>query len=103
MDSDLCRPGPAFGRGGCDISNQNVAGLLGLAADTPEQVRPMITQALRHEGPALVAVRDSRQELSMPPNLTFDLIRDFGIFMVKAVLNGRGDETIDLAKVNLKL
>ena len=25
----------------------------------------------------------------------------FGIFMVKAVLSGRGDEIIDLAKVNL--
>ncbi|MDR3671888.1 MAG: ubiquinone-dependent pyruvate dehydrogenase [Holophaga sp.] len=78
------------------------AGLLGLSAETPEQVRPMIEQALRHDGPALVAVRVSRQELSMPPTLTFDLIRDFGIFMVKAVLNGRGDEILDLAKVNLK-
>jgi pyruvate dehydrogenase (quinone) len=78
------------------------AGLLGLSAETPEQVRPMIEQALRHDGPALVAVRVSRQELSMPPSLSFDLIRDFGIFMVKAVLNGRGDEIVDLARVNLK-
>jgi pyruvate dehydrogenase (quinone) len=38
----------------------------------------------------------------MPPSLSFDLIRDFGIFMVKAVLNGRGDEIVDLARVNLK-
>ena len=33
------------------------AGLLGLTAETPDQVRPMITQALKHEGPALVEVR----------------------------------------------
>lgn len=78
------------------------AGLLGLSAETPEQVRPMLEQALRHDGPALVAVRVSRQELSMPPTLSFDLVRDFGLFMVKAVLNGRGDEILDLARVNLK-
>ena len=26
---------------------------------------------------------------------------EFSLFMIKAVLNGRGDELIDLAKVNL--
>ena len=33
------------------------AGLLGLTAETPDQVRPMMTQALGHDGPALVEVR----------------------------------------------
>ncbi len=28
-------------------------------------------------------------------------MRGFAVFMVKAVLNGRGDELIDLAKTNL--
>jgi pyruvate dehydrogenase (quinone) len=37
----------------------------------------------------------------MPPSITFDQIRGFGLFMVKAVLNGRGDESIDLARTNL--
>src|SRR5258707_1781439 len=30
------------------------AGLLGLTAETPDQVEPMIAQALKHDGPALV-------------------------------------------------
>ena len=44
------------------------AGLLGLRADTPDQVEPMIAQALKHDGPALVEVLVSRQELSDAPN-----------------------------------
>src|SRR3989442_2578425 len=43
------------------------AGLLGLTSEAPEQVRPRITQALRHHGPALVEVLVHRQELAMPP------------------------------------
>jgi pyruvate dehydrogenase (quinone) len=77
------------------------AGLLGLTAQTPDQVRPMITRALQHDGPALVEVLVHRQELSMPPALTLEQMTGFSLFMLKAVFSGRGDEVIDLAKVNL--
>ena len=77
------------------------AGLLGLTARTPDQVEPMIAQALKHDGPALVEVLVARQELSMPPTITLEQAKGFTLFMLKAVLNGRGDEIIDLAKVNL--
>jgi pyruvate dehydrogenase (quinone) len=77
------------------------AGLLGLTAETPDQVRPMIAQALQHDGPALVEVLVSRQELSMPPTITFEQAKGFSLFALRAVLTGRGDEVVDLAKVNL--
>jgi len=77
------------------------AGLLGLTAETPDQVRPMIAQALKHDGPALVDAIVSRQELSMPPTITLEEVTGFSLFMLKAVLSGRGDEVIDLAKTNL--
>jgi pyruvate dehydrogenase (quinone) len=77
------------------------AGILGLRAETPDQVEPAIAQALKHDGPALVEVLVSRQELSMPPTITFEQAKGFGLFMLTAVLSGRGDEIIDLAKVNL--
>ena len=77
------------------------AGLIGLTAETPDQVAPMIAQALKHDGPALVEVLVSRQELSMPPTITFEEAKGFSLFMLQAVLNGRGDEIIDLARVNL--
>jgi pyruvate dehydrogenase (quinone) len=77
------------------------AGILGLRAETPDQVEPAIAKALKHDGPALVEVQVARQELSMPPTITYEQVKGFGIFMLKAVLSGRGDEIIDLARVNL--
>jgi pyruvate dehydrogenase (quinone) len=92
---------------GTDLQNPNFAkmaegaGLLGLTAETPAQVRPLIAQALKHDGPALVEVLVDRQELSMPPTITAEQVKGFSLFALKAVLSGRGDEIIDLAKVNL--
>jgi pyruvate dehydrogenase (quinone) len=92
---------------GTDLHNPDfaklaeAAGLLGLTAETPAQVRPMITQALHHDGPALVEVPVSRQELSMPPTITGEQVKGFSLFALKAVLSGRGDEIVDLAKINL--
>ena len=77
------------------------AGLLGLKAETAKDVRPMLQQAFEHDGPALVEVLVHRQELSMPPTITLEQATGFGVFMLKAVLSGRGDEIVDLAKVNL--
>ncbi|MDX6559487.1 MAG: hypothetical protein QOF72_2536 [Blastocatellia bacterium] len=77
------------------------AGMLGLRAETARDVRPMLQQAFKHDGPALVEVLVHRQELSMPPTITLEQATGFGVFMLKAVLSGRGDEIVDLAKVNL--
>jgi pyruvate dehydrogenase (quinone) len=77
------------------------AGLLGLKAETPDEVEPMIAQALQHDGPALVEVFVSRLELSMPPTITLEQAKGFGLFMLRAVLSGRGDEIVDLARINL--
>jgi pyruvate dehydrogenase (quinone) len=43
----------------------------------------------------------ARQELAMPPKTTADEAYHFGMFMMKAVLDGRAKQLIDLAKVNL--
>jgi pyruvate dehydrogenase (quinone) len=74
------------------------AGLLGLSVRSPEELRPALVQALAHPGPALVEVEVSRQEIVLPPSIDLELVRKFGLFIVRAVLNGRGDEVIDLAK-----
>ena len=77
------------------------AGMLGLYADSPEQVRPALERALRQEGPALLDVRVNTQELIMPPSLQMEQVGGFALYMAKAVLNGRGDELVDLARTNL--
>ena len=92
---------------GTDLQNPDFvkiaegAGVMGLRAETPDQVEPMLTKALQHDGPALVEVPVSRQELSMPPTISYEQAKGFSLFTMKAVLNGRADEIIDLASVNL--
>jgi pyruvate dehydrogenase (quinone) len=92
---------------GTELDNPDFAkmaeatGLLGLTVETPEQVRPALTQAFQHEGPALVEVLVNRQELAMPPALRREQVTGFGLFLLKAVLNGRGDELVELARTNL--
>jgi pyruvate dehydrogenase (quinone) len=92
---------------GTDLKNPDFAkladatGVLGLTAETPQDVRPMIAKALKHDGPALVEVLVHRQELSMPPTISLAQMKGFTLFTLKAVLSGRGDEVVDLAKVNL--
>ena len=92
---------------GTDLRNPNFAkmaealGLLGVTAETPDEVRPALAKALEHDGPALVEVPVSRQELSMPPTITLEQMKGFSLFALRAVLSGHGDEIIDLAEVNL--
>lgn len=92
---------------GTDLVNPDLAGIaraagvLGIHVDDPERIRPALEEALAHDGPALVDVAVNRQELAMPPSLKLDQIVDFNLYMIRAILNGRGDEIIDLARTNL--
>jgi pyruvate dehydrogenase (quinone) len=90
-----------------DLVNPNFAqlaesaGILGLRVERPEELGPAVKQALAHHGPALIDVLVNRQELSMPPTITAEQAKGFSLYMVRAVLSGRGDEVIDLARTNL--
>ena len=78
------------------------AGLLGLTAETPEQVRPMIAAGARaRRTRAGRGARRTGRNSSMPPTISLEQMTGFSLFMLKAVLSGRGDEIIDLAKTNL--
>jgi len=43
----------------------------------------------------------NRTELAMPPAVTLEMAKGFTLYMVRAVMSGRGDELIDLARTNL--
>ncbi|MFL6490256.1 MAG: thiamine pyrophosphate-dependent enzyme [Nitrososphaera sp.] len=75
------------------------AGKLGLRAERPEQVKPMLNPAIEHNGPELVDVVVNRQELLIPPSINLAQISGFTLYMIKAVLNSRGDEVVDLARL----
>ena len=76
-------------------------GILGVRVDDPEEVRAALEQAFAHAGPALVDIAVNREELPMPLSLKLDHILDFNLYMLKAILNGRGGEIADLAGTNL--
>jgi pyruvate dehydrogenase (quinone) len=92
---------------GCDLKNPNFAemaqsmGIKGVRVERPQDVRAAVQEVLRHDGPALLDVVSARQELVMPPTTTLDEAHKFGLFMLKAVLDGRASQLVDLAKVNL--
>jgi pyruvate dehydrogenase (quinone) len=92
---------------GTDLLNPNFAKLaesadiFGIRVEKPEEVRPALTEALAHDGPALIEVLVNRQELSMPPTISLEQALGFSLYMIRAVLSGRGDEVIDLARTNL--
>jgi pyruvate dehydrogenase (quinone) len=92
---------------GVDFKNPNFAkmaeavGLRGIRIEDAAQVEDSIADALAHNGPVLVDAVVNRTELVMPPSVTLEMAKGFTLFMVKAVMSGRADKVIDLAKTNL--
>jgi pyruvate dehydrogenase (quinone) len=92
---------------GTELQNPNFAamaeavGVKGIRIEDPGEVEAGIAAALAHDGPVLVDAVVSRTELAMPPAVTLEMAKGFTLYMVKAVMSGRGDELLDLARTNL--
>jgi len=92
---------------GTELQNPNFAsvaqasGILGIRVEDPGELAEALTQALRHDGPALVDVVTNRMELTLPPKTTMEQAMGFGIYLAKAIISGRGDEIVELARTNL--
>ncbi len=76
-------------------------GMFGVRVEEPNDVAGALREAFAYPGPALVEVMVNRQELSMPPSVTFVQAKGFSLWAARTVMSGRGDEVIDLAKTNL--
>ena len=72
-----------------------------LRVEDPVELEGAIKDVLAHDGPALLDVLTNPQELSMPPSITVEQAKGFSLWALKAVMNGRGDELIELARTNL--
>jgi pyruvate dehydrogenase (quinone) len=92
---------------GVDLQNPNFAamaeavGIRGIRIEDAGQVEDGIAAALAHDGPVLVDAVVNRTELAMPPSITLEMAKGFTLYMVKAVIGGRADEVVDLAKTNV--
>ena len=94
--------GGGFLEFGTDLDNPNFAAMahaMGIHArrvEDPGEVEAAVADLLAQPGPALLDVLTNKQELSMPPVLTEAEVKGFGLWGLRAVLNGRGDEIVDL-------
>lgn len=92
---------------GVELKNPNFAevaqaiGIKGFRVDDPKGVSSALEEALAHPGAALVDVAINPQELILPPRIGLAEARGFGLFMLKAVLNGRGDEVVEILQSHL--
>jgi pyruvate dehydrogenase (quinone) len=92
---------------GTEFKNPNFAamaeavGMRGIRLENPGEVDAGVAAALKHNGPVLIDAVVNRTELAMPPAVTVEMAKGFTLYMVKAVMSGRGDELIDLARTNL--
>jgi pyruvate dehydrogenase (quinone) len=92
---------------GTDLENPNFAamaeavGIRGIRLEDPADVDDGIAAGLAHDGPVMIDAVVNRTELAFPPAITAEMAKGFTLFMMKALMSGRADEIIDLAKTNL--
>jgi len=76
-------------------------GIHATRVEDPGELPGAVADMLAHDGPALLDVVTAKHELSMPPTIEPEQVKGFGLWALRAVMSGRGDEVIDLAKTNL--
>jgi len=93
---------------GTELDNPNfadVARAIGLHAtrvEHPSELDDALRNSLAHDGPAVVDVLTSRQELALPPGVTAGQAKGFALWATRSVLSGAGDEVLEVAATNLR-
>jgi thiamine pyrophosphate-dependent acetolactate synthase large subunit-like protein len=95
LDVDVALTNPDF------AAMANAAGVHAARVEDPADLKEAMSEAFAHDGPALLDVVTARHELAMPPKTEFSQAEGFSLWVLKAVLNGRVDEVVDLARTNL--
>ena len=92
---------------GVDLQNPDFAamaramGIHAVRVEDPGDLENAVREVFDHDGPAVLDVVTATQELSMPPTIAVEQVKGFSLWVLKAVMSGRGDEVLDLAKTNL--
>jgi pyruvate dehydrogenase (quinone) len=89
---------------GTRLDNPNFAdvakamGLYGVRVEEPADLAGAMEAAFSHTGAAVIDVLTDPVELVMPPTITVEQVKGFSVWMMKAVLDGRGKELVHLAE-----
>jgi pyruvate dehydrogenase (quinone) len=92
---------------GVDLDNPDFSavaravGIHGIRVEDPGELPAAVSNILNHDGPALLDVVTAKHELSMPPTIGAEQVKGFSLWLLRAVMSGRGDTVLDLAKTNL--
>jgi pyruvate dehydrogenase (quinone) len=92
---------------GTDLENPdfaamaNAVGIKGVRITAPSEVESKLAEAFAYPGPVVIDAVINRMELAMPPKITGEMAKGFTLYMMKAVMNGRADEVMELAATNL--
>ncbi len=92
---------------GTGLDNPNFAavaealGITGIRVEKASELEGAVRSALDEPGPVLLDVVVARDELSIPPSITFEQAKGFSLWALRTVLSGRGDELLDLADTNV--
>ncbi|NIY92126.1 ubiquinone-dependent pyruvate dehydrogenase [Vibrio diazotrophicus] len=89
-----------------DLENPSFAsiaeacGIKGIHVSDPQELPGALTETLEYPGAVVLEVDTAKQELAMPPQIKVEHAKGFSLYMMKAIINGRGDELIELSKTN---
>lgn len=75
-------------------------GVKGLRVERASDLDGAIQEAMAFDGPVLLDVITAKEELAMPPQIKMEQAKGFSLYMLRAIINGRGDEVVELAKTN---
>jgi pyruvate dehydrogenase (quinone) len=78
------------------------AGILGIRVESAEELPAALRKAFDHPGPVLIDVVTEKQELGIPPKIKLAQAKGFSLYMMRAILSGRGNQVLELAKANLR-
>jgi len=78
------------------------AGILGIRVEDSADLPNALKKAFEHPGPVVVDVVTAKQELGLPPKIKLAQAKGFSLFTLKAVMSGKADQILELAKTNLR-
>ena len=93
---------------GTDLDNPSFAeigraiGLHGVRIEHPSELEDGLHEGLDHDGASIIEVMTVRQELSIPPKISYDQARGFTLWATRSIFSGHGDDVIEVAKSNVR-